>query len=73
MENLNCIDAWEIILAVAVFLAIVLMAVVLIWLQVKESKRKELLNNAEVENLKQRTVALKIENDVRAPKLPFKV
>jgi len=63
MENLNCIDAWVIILAVAVFLVIVLTAVVLIWLQVKESKRKELLNNAEVENLKQRTIWLCGKND----------
>jgi len=67
MENLNCVDVWVIIGGASVFLAIVLTAVVLIWLQVKESKRKELLTTAEVENLKQRTASLKIENDMRLP------
>jgi len=68
VENLNCIDVWVIIGGASVFLAIVLTAVVLIWLQVKESKRKELLTTAEVENLKQRTASLKVENDMRFPR-----
>jgi len=59
MENLNCINAWVIILGVAIFLAIILTAVVMIWLQLVKNKRLEKRHNTEAEYWRARIAHLK--------------
>jgi len=59
MENLNCINAWVIILGVAVFFAVILTSVVMIWLQVVKNKRLEARHNTEAEYWRARIARIK--------------